>query len=59
MNRQFPGKEFQIAFKYMKICSTFSVIREMQITTTRLADINFANTMWLKVRETDALTYCW
>lgn len=59
MNRQLPGKEFQMAFKHMKICSTFSIIREMQIKTTRLADTNFDNTMWMEVRETDALTYCW
>ena len=58
-NRHFPGKKFQMAFKYMKINSTFSIIREIQIKTTRLADTDFDTTMRMEVRETDALTYCW
>ena len=59
MSRQFPGKKFQMASKYMKICSIFSIIREMQIKITILADKNFDNTVWMKVRETDALTHYW
>lgn len=43
----------------MKIGSIFSIIRETQIKTTILADKNSDNTMWMKVRETDALTHCW
>lgn len=59
MSRQFLGKEFRITFQHMKIRSIFSTIREIHIKTTILADKNFDNTMWMKVKETDALTYCW
>ena len=52
-------RKFQMAFKYMKINPTFSIIKEIQIKATRLADTDFDNTMRMEVKETDALTYCW
>lgn len=43
----------------MKICSNVSVIREMRIKLPDWHSEIFDNTMWMKVRETDAQTYCW
>jgi hypothetical protein len=34
LNRQFSKKEVQITTEYLKNCSTFLVIKEMQIKTT-------------------------
>ena len=66
MNRQFSKEDIQMANKPTKTCSTFLIIREMQIKTTmrslltpvRMAIINNSRNN-IGCVENGALLHCW
>jgi hypothetical protein len=66
--QRFSTGEYLMAKKHLKKCSTFIVIREMQIKTTlrfhltqvRLAKfINSGDRCWQGCRERGTLIHCW
>ena len=69
LNREFLTKEFQMAKRYLRICSTSLGIREMQIKTTLryhltrviMAKIKKANDSlcWRGCGVRRTLIYCW
>jgi hypothetical protein len=69
LNREFSQEEVQMASKYMKKCSTFLVIKQMQLKTTlrlHLTPVKMAIIMGNNKHkclqgcgETGTLTHCW
>jgi hypothetical protein len=62
LKREFSKEEVQMASKYMKKCSAFLVIKEMQIKTTpvRMATIKGSNNnkCWPGCGKTGTLIHC-
>ena len=65
LNKEFSTKEYEMAEKQLKKCSTFLVIRKMQIKATltpvRMAKIKNScdSSHWQGCQERRTLLHCW